>query len=83
MKKDVEVLVFVENTRVDEFILTVELASFVVFFEKAFVRELVMRILVQHLHVGVGGGAVEVVVDFLHVLAMIALNARKPEQPLF
>jgi hypothetical protein len=45
-------------------------------------RERDLRILVEHLHVGVGGRAVEVVVVLLHVLAVVALVAGQPKEPL-
>ena len=42
-----------------------------------------MRILVQVLHVRVGGGTVEVVVALLHVFAMVAFVAVQPEESFF
>ena len=41
-----------------------------------------LRILVERPHVGVGRRAVEVVPEFLHVLAVVALGVGEPEHPL-
>src|SRR5262249_15041280 len=41
-----------------------------------------LRVLVEPLHVGVGRRGVEVEVVFLHVLAVVALDAGEAEQPL-
>ena len=41
-----------------------------------------LRILVEHAHVGMGRGAVEVAVELLDVLAVVALGIGQPEQPL-
>ncbi len=46
------------------------------------VRELALRILVEHLQVRVRRRRVEVVVELLHVLAVVALAVGEPEQPL-
>ena len=42
-----------------------------------------LRVLVQVLHVGMRGGAVQIVVTLLNVLSMIALIARQAEEPFF
>src|SRR5262249_26527712 len=42
-----------------------------------------LRILVEVLHVGVRGGAVDVEVILLHIFAVIALTIRQTEQALF
>ena len=42
-----------------------------------------MRILVEHLHVGVGWHVVEVKIVLLDVLAVIAFVAGQPEEPFF
>jgi len=47
------------------------------------VRKCGLRILVQILHVGMRGSAVEVEVIFLYILAMIAFVAGKPKKPFF
>src|SRR5262249_42753249 len=39
-------------------------------------------VLVEHLEVGVGRSGIEVVVDLLHVLAVVALPVGQSEQPL-
>jgi len=42
-----------------------------------------LRVLVERLHVRVGGGGIEVEVLLLHVLAVIALVIRETEEALF
>ncbi len=51
-------------------------------FHQVDVRVGALRVLVQVLHVGVGGGVVEVKIILLDVLAMVALAVREAEQPL-
>src|SRR5205823_8609592 len=41
-----------------------------------------LRIFVEHAHVGMGRRAVEVVVELLDILAVIALGIGQPEEPL-
>src|SRR5262249_27375489 len=47
------------------------------------IRELPLRILVQHLHVAVCGSVIEIEVIFLYVLTVIALARGQAEHPLF
>jgi hypothetical protein len=57
-------------------------AAAAVLLDQLFVRELGERVFVERLHVGMRRRAVEVVVQLLHVLAVVALVAREPEEPL-
>ena len=50
--------------------------------DEVVVREGGLRIFVEHPHVGVGGGAIEVPPELLHVLAVVALGIGEPEHPL-
>src|SRR5262249_14416951 len=52
------------------------------FFDQRCVRKGTLRVLVKRLEVGVRRRGVEVVIAFLHVLAVIALIVRQAEQPL-
>src|SRR5262249_38570354 len=46
------------------------------------VRELVLRVLVERLQIRMRGRRIEVVVELLHVLAVVALVAGEPEEAL-
>mmetsp|Transcript_11102 Transcript_11102/g.33456 ORF Transcript_11102/g.33456 Transcript_11102/m.33456 type:complete len:404 (+) Transcript_11102:619-1830(+) len=79
---DVKVPVLIKDARVHELVLGIVTAERGVFVAQGVVRELCLRVLVQHLQVAVARRCVQVVVQVLDVLAVIALRAPEPKQPL-
>ena len=78
---DIEIRVVFEHARVEHFVLGHVRAAAAVFGNEIVVGERGMRVLVQHAHVGMRRRAVDVEVQLLHVLAVVALRIRQPEQP--
>ena len=83
--EDIEVAVLIEDSGVQQFVLRrAHLPPAApVFLQQFLIGKLALRILVQHLHVAVGGRVVEIEPVFLGVLTVVALVARKPEHALF
>jgi hypothetical protein len=79
---DVEVAVLGEHPGVRELVFRLELPAAPILLDERRVRELGLRVLVERAQVRVGGCRVEVVVELLHVLAVVALRAGQPEQAL-
>ena len=79
---DIEVPRLVEDTGVDELELVDLTAAPTIRVDELRVRELAVRILVEPPHEGVGGGRVERPPVLLHVLAVVSLGVREPEQTL-
>ena len=79
---DVEVAVVLEDAGVDQLELEVALAAAPVLLDQMAIGERRLRILVEELEVGVGRGGVEIVVELLHVLAVVALAVGEAEQAL-
>src|SRR3954468_22440137 len=82
LDENVEVAILVEDVRVGELVLGIDSCSTPVLDDEVEIRVLALRILVQRLHVRVRGGAVEIVVALLHVLAVVPLVAVEAEEPL-
>src|SRR5271170_1637269 len=80
LHKDVEVAIFVEDSGIQQFILHVATITSLVRLDQFVIRKRSLGILVQILHVGVGGRAVEVKVVFFDVLAVVGLAVRKTER---
>ena len=80
--ENVEVAVVVKNARVEQFKFHLGLAAFRIFRNELVVGKFPLRILVKHLQVGMRRRRVEVIIKFLHVLAVIALGVREAEQTL-
>src|ERR1700686_3916552 len=80
--EDIEVAVVVEHIGVDQFELGLPDAATPALFHQSFVGVLGLRILVEHPQVRMRRRGIEVVVEFLHVLAVIALAVVQAEQPL-
>jgi hypothetical protein len=80
--EDIEVFVLVEQPGVDQFELRILLAASPVLPYQPFVRIGRLRIFVEHPRIGIRRRRVQVVVEFLDVLAVIALGVGQPEQPL-
>src|SRR5262249_1154516 len=78
--EQVEVRVFVEDTRVQEFQFRSFAPAAAILLEKFRIGELRLWVLVEEFHVGVRGRGVQVEVVFLHILAVIAFVAAKPKQ---
>jgi hypothetical protein len=81
--KDVEISVFIESIGVDQLKFCIVLAPPAILFRQPGVRKHPLRILVEHLQVRMRRGSVQVVVDLLDVLAVIALAVGQPEQTFF
>jgi hypothetical protein len=79
---DIEVAPVVEHAHVGEFEFRAVAAELLVFLADLGVGILRVGILVERLGVGMGGGGIEVVVTFLHVLAVVALVAAEAEEAL-
>src|SRR5580700_665326 len=82
LDENIEVPVFVKYSGVEQFVLRFALAPAAIFSDELRVGEGGLRVLVQVLHVRVGGSAVEIEVIFLHIFAMIAFGAAEAEEPL-
>src|SRR5437667_1826821 len=80
--EDVEIAVVVENAGVEQFELRLVFATTPVLLDQPSIGEFPLRILVEQLQVGVRWRGVEVIVELLHVLAVIAFGVGKSEQAL-
>ncbi len=80
---DVEVLVVVEDSCVGNLVFQFGFATPGVFLPDFLVREQILRVLVQHLHVRVRGRAVEVVVQILDIFAVVGLGIGQAKHSLF
>ncbi len=79
---DVEEAVLVQRARVLELVLGVVAGPARVLLDQRLVREAALRIAVQRLEVRARRRRVEVRIDLLDVLAVVALRPAQPEQPL-
>ncbi len=85
--RDVEVAAFGEDARIHDLVfgdvppVAFGLAAGVLV-DEVVVGESGLRVLVEHPHVGMGGGAIEVPPELLHVLPVVALFIGEPEHPL-
>src|SRR6516164_6106654 len=79
---DIEIAVFRKHTGVDQLEFGVSPAATPVLFDKSCVGKCRLRVFVEHTHVRMGWRAVEVVVEFLDVFAVVALGIGQPKQPL-
>ena len=78
----VEVAVVGEDAGVEQLVLELAPAARAVRRDQVVVRELALRVLVEHPHVRVRRRAVEVEVVLLDVLAVVALGVGQAEEPL-
>lgn len=76
--EDVEIPIFVEEPRIEELVLQLVHASSAVLLDQVRVRECSLRVFVEHLQVGVTRSRVEVPVELLDVLSMVALRVGEP-----
>src|SRR5262249_38636919 len=82
LDKYVEVAVLIEDSGIKKFIFKILPGPVLVGFDQIQIWEFALRILVEVLHVGVRGGAVDIEVVLLHVFAVIAFAVGKPEETL-
>src|SRR5215472_13610921 len=82
LDKYVKVAVLIEDSGIKKFIFEILPGAALVGFNQIQIREFALRILVEVLHVGVSGSAVNIEVVLLHVFAMIAFAVGKPEETL-
>ncbi len=78
---DIEVAVVVEHAGVEQLELGLVLAAPPVLCHQPGVREFPLRIFVEILQVRVGRGGVEIIIELLDVLAVVALAVGQAEQP--
>src|SRR5215469_3419080 len=77
---EIEVAIVRKYASVEQFEFWLAAATAAILIDQRLVRELGLRILVQHAHVAVRGSGVQVKVAFLHVFTVIALIPCKTEQ---
>src|SRR5262249_2500753 len=80
--RDVKITRFLQNSRIQQLEFRLLGGSALVFCYQRTVREGRLRVFVKHSQVGMARGGVEIVIDFLDVLAVIAFAVGQPEQPL-
>jgi hypothetical protein len=80
---DVEIPVAVEDAGVEQLEFRVGAAAAPVLFHQPRIGEGRLRILVEHPHPAVARRGVQVVVEFLHVFAVVAFRIGQAEQALF
>src|SRR5208283_4169051 len=83
LRGDIEVAALFKDPRLFDFKLGVGLAAAAVLFAQSRVRELGLRVLVEALEVGVGWRGVEVIINLLHILAVVALVPTQTIEALF
>ncbi|MGQ9914635.1 MAG: hypothetical protein ACUVQQ_09850 [Thermogutta sp.] len=74
------VAIALKRIGIEEFKLRFVSAASGVGFDELTVGKRALRILVQHSQVGMAGRRIQVVVDFLHVLAVVPLGIRQSEE---
>ncbi len=79
---DIEVAAFVKHSHIGKLQLGPEAPEALVFETDFSVGELFLRIFVERLGVGVGGGRIEVVVALFHILPVVALVPAETEEAL-
>ena len=82
LHKDIPIAILVKRVRVQDFILGHVPAPLLILGHKLLIGEPSLRILVQKLHIRMRRRRIEVVVQLLHVFAMVPLVARDAKQPL-
>ena len=81
--QNVKVAIAVKHPGIEQLILRVMPIALAIFLYELMVREGGLGIFIEILHVGVGGGRVEVEVIFFNVLSMIAFIAGEAKEPFF
>src|SRR5262245_36594328 len=70
----IKVIIVIKHAGVYEFKFRVFFGSAAIFFKELFIRKRSAGIFIQHFHVGVGRRIIQVIVEFLHILAMISFR---------
>jgi hypothetical protein len=83
LHEDIEVPIAIEDARVEEFVFTVVACALLVACTQRVIREAGLRILVEILHVGMRGRAIQVEAVVLDVFAVAAFGVGQPEEPFF
>ena len=79
---DIEITVVGKDAGVNQLILWFIFAAPPVFFDEPRVGKSGLRIFVEHPHVRMGRGTVEVIIELLDVLTVVAFRVGQSEQPL-
>src|SRR5579862_3706533 len=82
LHENIEVAIAVEDSGVKQLIFHVAAGAQIAGGDQVIVREGVLGIFVQVLHVRMSGRAIEVEVILFDILAVVALTVRKPKQAL-
>ena len=69
----IKIFIILKNACVQNFIFRLQFAALFVFIDQLLVRECLLRILVEHLHIIMRRQVFEIVVEFLYIFAMVAL----------
>ena len=81
--ENVEISVFIKYSGIHNFKFRIVFSPDPVFLNQLFVREFILRILVQHFHIAVRWGRVKMIVKFFYILSMVALMAGQPKKSFF
>jgi hypothetical protein len=81
--EEIKIAVVIKNAGVEQFVLKVIGGTLAICLDQIIVGIGRLRIFVQLLHIGMGGGAVQVEIVFLNIFAMIAFAVGQAKQPLF
>jgi hypothetical protein len=79
----IKIPVIIENARIEQLKLWLVFAAPAILLDQTAIGEFPLRIFVEHLQVGVRRRRIQVVIEFLHVLPMIALAVGQAKEPLF
>ncbi len=82
LDRDIEITVVLEHAGVEDLVFGITEAAAGVFRHQVVVGEGGLRVLVEHAHVRMAGNAIEVEVQLLDVLAVVAFGVGQAEQPL-
>src|SRR5438874_6215848 len=83
LNEDVEVAVIVEDAGIQQLIFHSAAVAPAVLLDQLTIRKFSLRILVQHLHVAVGGSVIQVEVILFYIFTVIALAGVQTKHPLF
>src|SRR5690606_12106409 len=78
----IEICIVVEDAGIQNFIFQIPFTALIVLVHQICIGEFILGILVKMLHIGVGGGILQIIVELLYVLPMIALGAGQPKKAL-
>src|SRR3954471_14871932 len=78
--KDVKIAVVVENSGIEQLELRLILAATTILLHKRAIWKLRLWIFIEHLQVGMCRSRIEVIVELLHILAVIPFGIREPKK---